>query len=173
MPSKLKEKVVETLSEHFRDVKGLVLADFTGLSVDAATEFRRRCRDADASYLVVKNRLARLAIQSTEISGMAEHLRGPTGVVSTKEDPLAPVRVITEFEKDHGTPKPKVGWIEGVVVDGSEIKRLANLPSRDVLLSQAVAGIGSPLSGLVGTLSGILQGLVTTLDGIAKRKQEG
>jgi large subunit ribosomal protein L10 len=61
-------------------------------------------------------------------------------------------------------------WIEGILVEGSEIKRLAGLPSRDVLLSQAVAGISSPLSGLVGTLSGILQGLVTTLDGIAKRK---
>jgi large subunit ribosomal protein L10 len=173
MPNKLKEEMIETLAEHFRDVRGLVLADFTGLSVEAATEFRRRCREADTSYLVVKNRLARLAIQSMELSDISDHLRGPTGVVSTKDDPLSPVRIVTEFEKEHGTPSPKVGWIEGIVVDGSEIKRLASLPSRDVLLSQAVAGISSPLAGLVGTLSGVLQGLVTTLDGIAKRKQQG
>jgi large subunit ribosomal protein L10 len=173
MPSKVKENMVETLAEHFRDVRGLVLADFTGLSVEAATEFRRRCREADTSYLVVKNRLARLAIQSTEISNISNYLKGPTGVVATKEDPLGPVRVVTEFEKEHGTPKAKVGWIEGIVVEGGDIKRLASLPPRDVLLAQAVAGIGSPLSGLVGTLSGILQGLVITLDGIAKRKEQG
>ena len=173
MPSKIKEKMVDTLAEHFRDVKGLVLADFTGLSVEAATEFRRRCREADTSYLVVKNRLARLAIQSMGLSDISNYLKGPTGVVSTKLDPLGPARVVTEFEKEHGTPKPKIGWIEGIVVDGVDIKRLAGLPSRDVLLAQAVAGISSPLSGLVGTLSGILQGLVTTLDGIAKRKEQG
>lgn len=173
MPSKLKEQIIDTLAEHFREVRGLVLADFTGLSVESATEFRRRCREADTSYLVVKNRLARLAVQSTELSEISDYLRGPTGVVSTKEDPLGPLRVVTQFEKEHGTPKPKVGWIEGIVVEGSEIKRLAGLPSRDVLLSQAVAGLSSPLSGLVGTLSGILQGLVTTLDGIAKREKQG
>jgi large subunit ribosomal protein L10 len=170
MPSKVKEQMVETLAEHFRDVRGLVLADFTGLSVEAATEFRRRCREADTSYLVVKNRLARLALQSEELSNIVDYLKGPTGVVSTKEDPLGPLRVVTQFEKEHGTPTPKIGWIEGTVVDGSGIKRLAGLPSKDVLLSQAVAGISSPLSGLVRTLSGILQGLVTTLDGIAKRE---
>ena len=171
MPSKAKENMIDTLAEHFRDVRGLVLADFTGLSVEAATEFRRRCREADTSYLVVKNRLARLAIQSMDISNISDYLKGPTGVVSTKADPLVPVRVVTEFEKEYGTPRAKVGWIEGTVVDGGDIKRLAGLPSREVLLAQAVAGISGPLSGLVGTLSGILQGLVATLDGIAKRKQ--
>jgi len=117
MRTEEKKEVVSALAGHFQDVTGLVLADFAGLSVEAATEFRRRCREADTKYLVVKNRLARLAVQATELESISEYLKGPTGIVFATSNPLEPARVVTTFEKEHGTPKLRAGWIEGVFVD--------------------------------------------------------
>ncbi len=168
-----KKEVVSALSVRFEGVRGLVLADFTGLSVEAATEFRRRCREADTKYLVVKNRLARLAVQATELESISEHLKGPTGIVFATGNPLEPAKIVTTFEKEHGRPKLRAGWIEGALVDKEQIMRLAQLPSRSELLAQAAAGIAAPLTGFVWTLSALLQGLVTALDGIAKQKEEG
>jgi len=172
MPTESKERVIESLVEYLQGVQGLVLADFTGLSVADTTEFRRRCREANLQYKVVKNRLAKRAVDDIGLGNLAEYLRGPTGVLLTQEDPIAPIRLIDTFKKEFGRPDVKVGWIEGDIVDKEHVKRLANLPSRDELIARTVAGIGGSLSGFVGSLSALLQSLVGTLDSIAKQKSQ-
>ena len=172
MPTEVKEQVVERLIDRLQGIQGLVLADFTGLSVADTTEFRRRCREANLQYTVVKNRLAKRAVEEVGLSDLSDYLRGPTGLLLTQEDPISPIRLIAAFEKEFGRPSVKVGWIEGEIVDKENVKRLATLPSREELIARAVAGIGGPLSGFVGTLSALLQSLVGTIDSIAKQKSQ-
>lgn len=172
MPTEAKERVVSDLVDYLKDAKGLVLTDFTGLTVEDATEFRRRCREANVDYRVVKNRLARLAVEQTGFQGVIDHFRGPTGIMTALEDPIAPARVVRAFAKQFGRPMVKIGWIEGAILEQGEVARLADLPSRDELLARVTAGIGGPLSGFVGTLTSLLQSLVGTLESIAKEKKE-
>ncbi len=171
MPTEAKVQQVSELAEVLRDVRGLVLADFTGLTVEAVTELRRRCREANARYLVVKNRLARLAIRDTPLESIADDLRGPTGMVVAKDDPVVPARILASFEKEFGKPRVKAGWVEGVHVGPERVASIANLPPRKELLAHVAAGVGAPLSGLVGTLGALLTQLAGVIDAIKQKKE--
>lgn len=171
MPTELKEQEVRQLSEHFQNVRGLVLADFTGLTVEAVTDLRTRCRQANLKYLVIKNRLARLALRGTPLESISEHLRGPTGVVLAADDPTGPARVMAEFQRQYGKPRLKGAWVEGLVLGEDRVAYLAALPPRQQLLAQVTAGIGAPLSGLVYTLGALLGNLTGVIDGIREKKE--
>jgi len=171
MPTEQKEQEVRELAEHFRDVSGLVLADFTGVTVEAVTELRRRCREADVTYLVVKNRLARLAVAGTSLENISSYLKGPTGVVSGTVDPAAPARIMSAFEREFGKPRLKAGWLEGTVVGEDRVKSLATIPSRQELYAQVTGGIGAPLAAMVGTLAALLSNLSGVIDGIRAKKE--
>ena len=97
MPTAEKVATVEELTEIFRRSKGIYLTDFTGLDVPAITRLRKRLREEAVSYRVIKNRLAILAAKHAGIEGMAEMLRGPTGLVSTEDDPVRPARLLSDF----------------------------------------------------------------------------
>lgn len=171
MPTELKEREVQELAAHFQGVRGLVLADFTGLTVEAVTELRRRCREANVTYLVVKNRLARLAVRGTPLENLSEDLKGPTSVVCAVDDPAAPARIVASFEREFGKPRLKAGWVEGTLVPGDRVASLATLPTRQELYSRVVGGLGAPLSALVGTLGALLGNLSGVIDGIRQKKE--
>ncbi|MBN1424213.1 50S ribosomal protein L10 [Candidatus Fermentibacteria bacterium] len=171
MPTELKEKEVRELAQRFQDVRGLVLADFTGLTVEAVTDLRNRCRQANLRYIVVKNRLARLAVRDTPLESISDYLRGPTGVVLATEDPAGPARIVAEFQRQYGKPRLKGAWVEGTVLGEDRVASLATLPTRQQLLAQVSAGIGAPLSGLVYTLGALLGNLTGVIDGIRQKKE--
>ena len=172
MPTAEKEAAVAELTDILKRAKGLYLTDFTGLDVPSFTLLRKQLREESVSYLVIKNRLAKLAVKQAGVEGL---FRGPTGLVCADEDPVAPARVLTKFaEGTDGKPAIKAGYIDGEIFVADQIERLAEIPSRDVLLGQMVSAIQSPISGLAFTLNGILQKLVGTLQAVAeKRKEEG
>jgi len=173
MPTAEKEAVVEELTDILKQAKGVYLTDFTGLDVPSFTLLRKQLRDEAVSCRVVKNRLAKLAVKSAGVEGFDELLIGPTGLVCSADDPVAPARVLAKFADDaDGKPVIKAGYIDGQVYVDEQLAKLAKLPSREVLLGHMVSAMQSPISGLAVTLNGILQKLVGTIQAVADKKKE-
>lgn len=172
MPNEEKIQAVKEMAELLQRSKGVYLADFTGLDVPAFTQLRKTLFAEQVTFKVVKNRLAKLAAAKAGIDGLIDALEGPTGLVCTDEDPIAPAKLLFDFAKEaNGKPRVKLGILEGEIFVEAQVEALAQLPSREVLLTQIVTVLQSPVSGLVFTLSGILQSLVGTIQAVADKKQ--
>lgn len=174
MPQPEKIKRVEEITESLKQAKGVFLTDFSGLDVEEITQLRRNFRKADVSYMVVKNTLARRSCQEVGLDDMVPYLNGPTGLALANNDPVAPVRVIVDFVKEHkekGKPEIKGAVVEGQVLTAAEAEAMKNIPPREVLIAQVVGGIAAPLNGLVGGLQGVIRNLVYTLDAVREKKE--
>ena len=167
-----KEKTVQELTEKFKQAKAVYLTDFTGLDVIKTTELRKKLREQSVEYLVVKNTLAQLAAKNAGYDMLLDYLTGPTGLAFGVKDPIIPAKVLMDFIKDDTIKlSVKVAVVEGATFTTKQVKQLALLPTRDVLLSQILAGFQAPIAGFVGVLGGILQKFVGTVDAIAKQKE--
>lgn len=165
-----KEARVEEIVEVLKGKNVILLSDFTGMDVETATELRRRLREASVEFRVVKNTLAKLAVERaglTELSGLFE---GPNAIVLSESDPVAPAKILAEFEKKAATPRIKRGWVESALVTEAEIRRLAELPPREVLLAQIAAGFQAPVAGFTRLLHEMLRQLVSVIDEVGKAK---
>jgi len=149
-----RQETVESLSAMLKDAPHLYVTDFTGMSVLRMTEFRRRLRAAGVSYVVVKNTLAQLELAANGITGLDEHLAGPTGLVLTK-DALAAAKVIGDFAKEFERPAVKAGLVDGKAVSPAHVKRLGQIPSREVLLAQLAGSFNGLLYSFVGALEAL------------------
>ncbi len=167
-----KVKEISDLHERFIKVKAVILTDFTGLNVQKVTELRNKLRTAKIDYKVVKNTLAKKAAEGTVVEVVKDHFHGPVGAALSYDDPLAVVKVLTDFSKKEEKLRIKVGVFENKVVDLNDIKKIASLPSRDALLNQLLAGIQSPIRGFVGVLEGIMRNFIITIDSIKELKSK-
>src|SRR6478672_2202823 len=123
-----KEQLVSELKEKIEGAKALYYTDFTGLKVKRMSELRRRFRQANVQYVVIKNTLALRAVNESGLVG--ERLRGPTGLVVAK-DAVAAAKVITDFAKENEQrPTVKGGMFDGKQIDKAQITKLASMPSR-------------------------------------------
>jgi large subunit ribosomal protein L10 len=149
-----RQETVESLSALLRESPHVYVTDFSGMNVLRMTEFRRRLRAAGVSYVVVKNTLAQRALAANGITGLDQHLAGPTGLVLTK-DPLTAAKVLGDFAREFDRPAVKAGLVDGKAVAPAHVKRLGEIPSREVLLAQ----IAGAMNGLLYTFVGALEAL--------------
>ena len=164
-----KEQLVSELNEKIKGAKAFYYTDFTGLNVKHMTELRRRFRRAGVEYVVIKNSLALRSVKEVGLTGQA--LKGPTGIVIGK-DPVAAAKVLAEFAKENEQrPTVKGGMLDGKPINVAQVKQLAQMPSRDQMLSEILGGLNSPLSAFAGALSGMLQMTVGVFEAL-KQKQE-
>jgi len=166
-----KSEVVGGLTEQLHRSPAIYVTDFTGLPVKRMTDLRRKLRGAGVAYVVVKNTLAARAFAAVNISGMDDVLVGATGLVFAGSDPVGAAKVLTEFQKEYQQPTVKAGLLEGRRISADEVKRLASLPPREMLLAQLGASFQAPMAGFVGALSGLLYQWVGALE--ALRVQRG
>lgn len=168
-----KQAIVAELQEKLSSAKGAVFVDYRGLTVAQDTKLRRQLREAGVEYRVVKNTMTRIAAQEAGLEGLDVHLEGPTAMAVSALDPVAPAKIITEFVKEHKlqTLSVKAGLVEGRVIDEKGVKALASLPSREVLVAQVLAGMQSPIVGLVNVLQGSIRNLVYALDAVRQQKE--
>ena len=167
-----KEKIAE-LKAILAEAKGLYLADFTGIDVEAVNALRNKLRDAEVHYQVIKNRLAIRAAEEAGIAGLKEHFTGPTAIAYSNEDPIAPAKILQDFADDGGKMLIKSGYMDGKILATDEVQVIAKLPSRDELLGKVVGSVQSPLYGFIAVLSGLLRGLVGVLSAVEEQKGEG
>lgn len=168
-----KEQLVLAMKEKLEKTKGAVFTSYRGLTVAQDTALRRKLREAGVEYRVVKNTLTRIAAKQANIEGLDKHLEGTTAIAFSFQDPVAPAKIISNFLKETKTQalEIKAGLVEGKVIDPSGVKALANLPPKEVLLAQMLAGMQSPMVGLVNVLQGTTRNLVYALDAIRQQKE--
>ncbi|MEW6725332.1 MAG: 50S ribosomal protein L10 [Bacillota bacterium] len=169
-----KKQVVQEIVERLQRAQSAVFVDYRGLNVAQDTILRRRLREAGVEYRVLKNTMINLAASQLGIDGLAPHLEGPTAVAFGYDDPVAPAKILAEFVKENKLDKltVKTGILEGKVIGVEEVKRLADLPSREVLLAQVLAGIQAPLTSLVSVLQAPLRNMAYGLEALRKQRAE-
>jgi large subunit ribosomal protein L10 len=164
----VKEKAVQEMAALVEGCAGAILTDYRGLTVAEITELRKRLREAEAEYHVVKNTLFKRAISDGE--NLHTYLEGPTAIAFALKDPVQPTKILLDFIREKRKASVKAGWIDGRVFDESQLTALSKLPSREILIAQVVGGIQAPITGLVGTLQGIISNFVYTLQAIADKQ---
>jgi large subunit ribosomal protein L10 len=167
-----KRDVVGALATMLKSSANVYLTDFTGISVKGMTDLRRRFRAHGVQYRVVKNTLALRALKDTDVIGLDALLTGPTAVVFAGEDPVGAAKVLAEFQKEsEDRPAVKAAWVEGRAIGPNEVKRLANLPTRDQLLAQLAGAWSAPLSGFVTALGGLLYQFAGSLEALRAQRE--
>ena len=171
MPTEAKRESVASLSRKMSEAKSVFLADFTGVDVESVTRLRRSLRGASVEYQVVKNRLAKLAVEDAGLEGLTDFLKGPTALAFSLEDPVAPAKILQQFIDDGGILAIKSGYLDGQVLTADRVVELSKLPSREELLGKVVGSVQSPISGLGFTLIGLLRDVIGVLSAIEEQKR--
>ncbi|WP_055071697.1 50S ribosomal protein L10 [Clostridium massiliamazoniense] len=151
----LKEAKVAEIKEKMEKAQAVVLTNYQGLTVEQDTELRKNLREAGIEYKVYKNTLVTLAAKELGHEGIIEYLEGPVSIAFGYEDATAPARVLNNFAKDHKALELKAGIVDGIVYDQDMIKKIADIPSKEVLIAKLLGSIKSPLSNLAYLLNAI------------------
>jgi len=168
-PEKVEQ--VARLKEKFQKASSIFLADYSGLSVAEITELRRKLREQNNEFIVIKNTLARLGAKEAGIDRMVDYFEGPTALAISYDDPAVPARVIAAFLKSHPKPEIKACLVEGDVLPGEDAAAIAKWPTREELLARLVGHLNYPIQGLVMSLGGIIRQLVYVLSAIKDKKE--
>lgn len=153
----LKKPVVEEISAGIKDAQSVVLVDYRGLTVEQDTQLRKNLREAGVSYKVYKNTMMNFAFKGTEFEGLASYLEGPSAMAYSSTDATAPARVLAEFAKKAEKLEIKAGVVEGTVYDAAGMAKIAEIPSREVLLSRLLGSMQSPITNLARVLNQIAE----------------
>lgn len=170
----LRQEKVESvagLKQLFEASGAFFITDYQGLNVADLTVLRKNLRENNVKYLVAKNTLFRLAAKDAGVEGVEQHFNGPTAIAFAMDDPSVAAKILYNSYKEKERPSFKAFYLENQVHGPDQVKRLAELPSREVLLSQLVAAVESPLTELVGTLDGFFRELIGSIDALAEKKK--
>ena len=166
-----KQEIVEEFIGIF-DKPGVYLMDFKGLNVAEITELRSKLREASVSMRVVKNTLAKRALEKAGIDGFDGYFTGPTGVVWSHEDSIAPSRILLEYLKKFKKGSIKAGLIEGTVFGDDEINTISKLPTKQELYQQTASVLVAPIVMLARTLNSIPLKFVKTVDALRVKNEQ-
>lgn len=166
-----KKTVVAEVAKVAAEAHSAIAAEYRGLTVTEMTELRKVARESSVYLRVVKNTLARRAVEGTDFECLQEGLTGPLILAFSIEDPGAAARVIRDFSKDHNNLETKLVAIGGKLHDISELERLAKLPTREQALSMAMAVMKAPAEKLVRTLAEPHAKLVRTVAAVCSQKE--
>jgi large subunit ribosomal protein L10 len=170
-----KATVVQELTERFGETSTFFVADYRGLDMPEITELRSRLRDADAQFSVVKNTLARKAAKDAGLEEVAELFVGPTAVAFVQGDAAAVAKALKDFGKTReGILELRGGLMDGNRVDAGQVKEIAELPTREVILAMLLSTVDGPARQLVGAVNAPARDIVSLLGNwVEKRKEAG
>ena len=166
----VKTQNVDEIKEKINKAQSMILVDYRGLNVEQITELRSQYRKAGVDYKVYKNSMMRFAFKDSGLEGFNEFLKGPSAIAFGYDDPVAAAKVTSEFAKTNEKLEIKAGIVDGKIIDVQEVKDLAALPSREVLIAQVLGGFNAPIQGFANVLQGTVRGLVVALNAIAEKK---
>jgi large subunit ribosomal protein L10 len=163
---------IKVLEKEFDGATGIYMTDFSKITVQDITTFRSNLREAGSKYIVVKNSLAGIALKKNGKEELCSFLKGPIGLAITKNDNIGPAKVIRDFQKNNkGLMDVKASYIDNTVFSSEDTLKLADLPNKEILLSQLLSCLKAPLSNFVGSLNGIFTKLTGTLEAVKNRKE--
>ena len=170
MPTAEKNAVVEEYTQKFKDAKCVYVAEYEGIDVATVTEVRKKFREQNVEYKVLKNRLAKLSLNKAGIDGLDAYLTGANTFIIGYDDPVAPAKILEDFNKKDEILKLKTVLFEGKVLPSEEAKNISKLPSREALLGMLVGMLQSPMTKFAATLSAPMQNLVGVLNALKDKK---
>ena len=163
-----KEKVVEELGQIFESSGVVVVAHYQGLTVAEMQDLRARVRDAGGAVRVAKNRLAKIALEGTDVAGIADLLTGMT-VLAYSEDPVAAAKAADDYAKGNDKYVILGGAMGGTVLDADGVKAVAKMPSREELIASIVGCIGAPASNIAGAIGAPASNIASILSTIEEK----
>lgn len=166
-----KKRIAEELRGRFEKSTIVILTDYKGLDVESMNALRRKLREANAEYQVVKNSLLVRASEGNDVALIKDQFKGPSAIALSDNDPVAPAKALTEFVKENKKFEIKVGVLNGKVVDVHGIKALSALPARDVLLAQVLSAMNAVPTSLVTALSDVPRRMVNVIQAIKDKKE--
>jgi large subunit ribosomal protein L10 len=167
-----KAQFTDELQAKLADASAFYLTDFTGMTVKQMTRFRRRLREQGVDYVVVKNTLAQRAVTALDMPDIAGFFTGPTGVVIGREDPVAAAKALTDFVKEFDNkPAIKAGVVERKEIQPDDIRKVADLPPREVLLAQLAGGLQAPMARLAGGMNNLVAGFARAVDALRQQRE--
>lgn len=170
MPSTEKKEKVKQIKKWFAGTDALLVLHYKGLTVSEANELRQTVTGQGAQMRVLKNTLTRIALADTEHEPLVPLIDGPVAVVFVKEDAASLARLIRDFAKGRKDFYFQGGMLGPRVLDGKQVDTLAMLPSREVLLAQAIGQAAAPLSGLAGVAAGPIRKMLALFKAVAEKK---
>ena len=160
MPSKSileqKQKIVAELTEEIKGSVAGVLVNYQGITVDDDTKMRKALREAGVKYTVMKNSLTGRACEEVGMGEMKQYLTGMTAIAIATDDPVAPAKVLKEYADKIESFQILAGYLDGVVVDKATVEKLADIPSKEVLIAKFLGSIRSPLYGFAYAIQAIV-----------------
>lgn len=173
MPNQTNKDIVKDLKEKVAKAKSITFTDYIGLSSNNVNDLRRKLEDGNSEMIVAKNTLIKNALKEEgvkDVDKLDSHLKGPTAVIFSYNDAVAPLKNIYEFIKTFELPKVKVGLFDGVITSSDQVEAISKLPSKEVLIAKLLGTLKSPLNGTVQVFSGVQRKFVYAVKAIADKK---
>ena len=158
-----KGQTISELHQQIETFKAAVLTNYRGLSVEQMNQLRQRLRAEKISFNVVKNTLLKLASKGTDLEKLNDYFEGPTAIAISYEDPIPLAKILSDFQKTQPLFEIKAGMIEGRVTPPEEVKAMASMPPREIILAQILGGIQTPGIQLAGVLLSVLQQVLSVI----------
>jgi len=166
----VKEVSANKIKEKLKNSNSLFVIKYCGLSSPDMSALRQSLKSINASLLVVRNSIARLALKEIGHQDLINTVEGPCGFVFVSDEPVIASKVLCDFLKDHEQLKLEAALLEDTILAESDIKGLAKIPSKEILRAQAVMGLKAPIIGVVMALNQILRKFVYCLNQIKDKK---
>lgn len=167
-----KKQFVQQLHERMEKSRVVIVTDYKGLDVSTMTDLRRKLREANIDYEVVKNTMLRRASDGTGVEAIRDHFKGPNAIALSYDDPVSPAKVLIDFAKSNDKLEIKIGVLNGKVLDLSSIKSLASLPSREELLATVLSAMIAVPTSFVRALSDVPRRILNVLQAIKEQKEQ-
>ncbi|MBF0303101.1 MAG: 50S ribosomal protein L10 [Desulfamplus sp.] len=166
-----KKELVEKLNSRLAETQIALIVDYNGLDVESMTQLRNELRKEGAHLEVVKNTLLSMASEGTDISVLKEFLKGPNAIVTSKDDPVAPAKVLVKFADSNQKLEIKIGAINGRLLNIDDIKALAKMPPKEILLAQVLSAMNAVPTAMVRVLGEVPRSFLYVLNSIGDQKK--
>ncbi len=167
-PAAKKVGIAEAMDDMIQRSSSILMADFTKMSVEQFDDLRLKCFKSEIRFFVTKNTIAKMVFERQGHANLGDILTGPTGFCFGFDDPIVPIRIISDFIKENKLPVVKGCLLDGKFYSPEEVEQLKDIPPRDVLIGMVVSTIAAPLSSFVSTLNEIVRSFVSVIDAISQ-----
>ncbi|MGB5528460.1 MAG: 50S ribosomal protein L10 [Ignavibacteriaceae bacterium] len=166
-----KSEIISEIKELLESSSAIYLTDYSGINVEDISNIRNQFRNEGVRYKVFKNTLVKRALdEAGKFEKIADHLTGMTGFAFALTNPLAPAKIINKYFGDKEKLALKACYVEGDYFEGSQLKTLATLPTKNELIASILGSINAPVSGIVGSINAVMRDLVSVVDQISQRQ---